>query len=226
MLQSIKILVAVGATVGAITAAQSAVLDNFNRADAATLGSGWTQQSGTSSILSNQATGTSGSLATFNGGSGNMVSFDIADVGAGTQYIAAVLGYGTGNNYFIKVQNNGGSAFDTYGFYTGNNGGGGPFGSLTSSFTSAHVDVSVVGAVATLTITPNVGAVQTYTNNYGSAYTGTGIGLGFYGAALADNFADGPSAVPEPATWALMLTGFGLAGVALRRRTASKAQFA
>jgi hypothetical protein len=33
-------------------------------------------------------------------------------------------------------------------------------------------------------------------------------------------------AVPEPATWALMLTGFGLAGVALRRRTASKAQFA
>ncbi len=30
---------------------------------------------------------------------------------------------------------------------------------------------------------------------------------------------DGPG-VPEPATWALMLTGFGLAGVALRRRAA------
>jgi hypothetical protein len=28
-----------------------------------------------------------------------------------------------------------------------------------------------------------------------------------------------PGAVPEPATWALLLTGFGLAGVALRRRT-------
>lgn len=27
-----------------------------------------------------------------------------------------------------------------------------------------------------------------------------------------------PSAVPEPATWAMMITGFGLAGVALRRR--------
>lgn len=27
-----------------------------------------------------------------------------------------------------------------------------------------------------------------------------------------------PSAVPEPTTWALMITGFGLAGVALRRR--------
>ena len=30
-------------------------------------------------------------------------------------------------------------------------------------------------------------------------------------------------AVPEPATWALMLTGFGLAGVALRRRRVSVA---
>ena len=28
-----------------------------------------------------------------------------------------------------------------------------------------------------------------------------------------------PSSVPEPATWALMLAGFGLMGVALRRRT-------
>lgn len=29
-----------------------------------------------------------------------------------------------------------------------------------------------------------------------------------------------PSAVPEPATWAMMIVGFGLAGSALRRRTA------
>ena len=27
-----------------------------------------------------------------------------------------------------------------------------------------------------------------------------------------------PSAVPEPATWAMMITGFGMAGVAIRRR--------
>ncbi|WP_309643928.1 PEPxxWA-CTERM sorting domain-containing protein [Phenylobacterium sp.] len=30
-----------------------------------------------------------------------------------------------------------------------------------------------------------------------------------------------PSAVPEPATWAMMITGFGLAGTALRRRRAT-----
>jgi PEP-CTERM motif len=32
--------------------------------------------------------------------------------------------------------------------------------------------------------------------------------------------ASGPAAVPEPASWALMIGGFGLAGVALRRRQA------
>lgn len=30
----------------------------------------------------------------------------------------------------------------------------------------------------------------------------------------------GPDAVPEPATWAMLITGFGLVGSALRRRTA------
>jgi hypothetical protein len=37
----------------------------------------------------------------------------------------------------------------------------------------------------------------------------------YVGGALTENFG---GAVPEPATWALMLAGFGLAGVALRRR--------
>ena len=41
-----------------------------------------------------------------------------------------------------------------------------------------------------------------------------------YGAVVEANFKliDLPSAVPEPATWAMMITGFGLAGVAIRRR--------
>ncbi|WP_421937147.1 PEPxxWA-CTERM sorting domain-containing protein [Phenylobacterium sp.] len=44
-----------------------------------------------------------------------------------------------------------------------------------------------------------------------------GIGVRIY-----DNLPD-PIAVPEPATWALVLSGFGAAGVALRRRRAAVA---
>ena len=203
----------------------STTLDDFNRPDAGTLGSNWTQQSGSSSITNNQATGSYTALATFNGASGNEVSFNLTNVGSDTQYIAAVLGYGKGDNLFVKVQNNGSaSGFDSYAFYTGNNGSG-SFSSLSKSFMSAFVDVKYVGTLATLTITPDAGAVQTYSFDYGTigkaAPTGTGIGLGFYGAALADNFGNGAGAtgaVPEPATWAMMLAGFGMIGFAARRR--------
>lgn len=44
-------------------------------------------------------------------------------------------------------------------------------------------------------------------NNYGSSYTG-----------LSEVQFESGRGVPEPATWALMLAGFGLAGAALRRR--------
>jgi len=54
------------------------------------------------------------------------------------------------------------------------------------------------------------------------------VGLGIYGCdcggdfastTLVDDFKIGAAGgVPEPATWALMLSGFGLAGAALRRR--------
>lgn len=38
-----------------------------------------------------------------------------------------------------------------------------------------------------------------------------------------DNFALSAQAVPEPASWALMITGFGMIGAAMRRRTAALA---
>jgi choice-of-anchor C domain-containing protein len=41
----------------------------------------------------------------------------------------------------------------------------------------------------------------------------------FYGPAL-DNISATAAAVPEPATWAMMVVGFGLAGAGLRRRKA------
>ena len=49
------------------------------------------------------------------------------------------------------------------------------------------------------------------------AYNAAGLRGEFFfvGGALTENFG---GAVPEPATWALMIGGFGLAGLALRRR--------
>ncbi|WP_419807938.1 choice-of-anchor C family protein [Sphingomonas sp.] len=48
---------------------------------------------------------------------------------------------------------------------------------------------------------------------------------GSYGAAL-DSVSVSLSAVPEPATWALMILGFGLTGGAMRRRRATSVAFA
>ncbi|WP_293904861.1 PEPxxWA-CTERM sorting domain-containing protein [Phenylobacterium sp.] len=69
-------------------------------------------------------------------------------------------------------------------------------------------------------------------NYFGNRFSSTGA-LSYAdsssggGAFLGGNFKIEPtsrvSAAPEPATWALMLAGFGLAGVALRRRTAALA---
>ncbi len=50
--------------------------------------------------------------------------------------------------------------------------------------------------------------------------TGVSRGLGSYGG----NATFDPSAVPEPATWGLMIAGFGAAGLSLRRRRSSDAR--
>ena len=110
--------------------------------------------------------------------------------------------------------------------------------SLTFQFTGNQLDNDPPGTVrpvssfnvtfngVTNTITPasNSGAMfQTFTSTY-EVLTGGPVTLAFSQNAGGDEFRGSIidsisiAAVPEPATWALMLLGFGVVGSAIRRR--------
>ena len=59
-----------------------------------------------------------------------------------------------------------------------------------------------------------------------ASFSGVGKSVDFFGSPgdiYFDDVALGATAVPEPATWAMMITGFGLTGAAVRRRRFSLA---
>lgn len=112
-----------------------------------------------------------------------------------------------------------------------------------SGWTQLFDAVTVAGAVEPFTLASWIGTAPTRVNNvvspgagpsgvvgyiadfsFGSAYSQYAFGSST--VAIAQGNADhelsaiGAFAVPEPTSWALMITGFGLAGVALRRRRA------
>jgi len=73
---------------------------------------------------------------------------------------------------------------------------------------SRNVVTAETGAYAVPNLTPG-----TYTVTAGVRNNGDN---GFSSQILVDNFSDGSAAVPEPAAWALMLTGFFGMGAVLR----------
>ena len=205
-----------------------AILDDFNRPDAGTLGPSWTAVSGGAQIISNQAAGLSDwSLVVYNGVSASGAYVDVYNTGTGLQYAALVLGYsGINDNYFIKVQNqSGGNSFGHYAFYFGNNGsggGGGSFSGLNTPFSSGRIWATYSGMTAWLYIDSDFDGVadQQYSHTYSAAVSGSGIGLAFYGATRVDNFGAGSpvlSEIPEPGAFGMALAGLG-AVVLLRLR--------
>ncbi len=73
------------------------------------------------------------------------------------------------------------------------------------------------------------GSVLTLTNEAGAAFNTTLGTPGLTGATIgtANPVAVfGPSGVPEPASWGLMIAGVGFAGASLRRRTRNAARLA
>ena len=63
----------------------------------------------------------------------------------------------------------------------------------------------------------NFGGGNGITNHYGNTYAVQN----YTGVQVIGRLAAVGSAVPEPATWAMMLVGFGLVGSAMRRRSAT-----
>lgn len=209
------------------TGAQAAVTDDLNRPNALTLGNAYTVQNGSFRIDGNRAITTNFvSLATYDNSVSDSASLDVALRGqdAGS-YVALSFGFDSANSYFVKVQDNDGDGFfDRYGFDTGNNDLNGPFLALTP-FQTGNLEVSVAGTTATLTIVRFGGFIESFSRNYGFTPGSATVGFGLNRLGVADNFSfdavGGGSAVPEPATWALMIGGFGLAGSAARRRRAT-----
>ena len=230
-----KLALALTAGLLAAAPAHSALVDDFNRADGPAGANYTASDNGGISILNNQAVAGNGSsvafvvLSTYNGSSSSTAGIDIALRGqdAGS-YVALSLGFGTSNSYFIKVQDNDGNGtFDTYGFYSDNNNGTGPFRSLSSSFQTGSFEISYTGTIATLLINAN-GGMQSYSHDYGYAPGSNLVGLGINRHGVADNLrfeqvTGGPGGVPEPSTWAMLILGFGAIGGAVRARRAKPA---
>jgi hypothetical protein len=222
-----KTLAAALVALASASAAQAEITDDFNRANALNPGNAYTIQNGNIRIDGNRAITTNFvSLATYDNSKSDSALVDVALRGADAgSYVALSFGFDSAQSYFIKVQDNDGDGFfDRYGFDTGNNDLNGPFLGLTP-FQTGNIEVSVSGTTATLTIVRAGGFIESFSRDYGFAPGSQTVGFGLNRLGVADNFTfDGlANSVPEPASWAMMIAGFGLAGAAARRRKGAAA---
>jgi hypothetical protein len=165
-----------------------AARDNFDRAS---LGRKWVVPAGDGAlfITNNQLQGDTLSLGyDKRSNADTTTSATVYLNGTDLEYGAVASGdIATGNNAFVKLQEqNGSGMFEYGGFYVGNNGSV-DFFQLNSPVPSpATMTVSFCGTVATLKIKSAAGT-QKYTYDYGTTF-GTGGGLGTYGLISLDNY--------------------------------------
>lgn len=167
-----------------------------------------------------------GSFTTVNAGSSNVTGWTVG--GAGIDYIGSYWAAGEGDRSIDLSGNAAGSIAQTFDTIVGQAYAvtfllaGNPDGAPT-------VKTAAVGATGNATASYTVdstGATRASmgwtSHTYNFVATGTSTTLNF---ASLDNSPYGPAldsvsiaAVPEPAAWGMLIGGFGLAGLALRRR--------
>jgi len=165
---------------------------------------------------------------------------------AGQSFTAGLSGQLTAFQFAAGSNGTGASDF-TFAIYSGEGTGGTVLGSATQSLACVAISSGCSVTFDTSAMGINVVAGQKYSLAV-SAISGPGLTLPFLGTTT-DSYAGGHSffgagygdtptwdldftdfidpgrsgAVPEPASWALMLSGFGLVGGALRARRRSVA---
>lgn len=133
-------------------------------------------------------------------------------------YFAGNYEYGFGNGYF-QIQSVDGTAFAGLEFMAGTG-----YGNSTSSVVwQAFSNNVLVGSGSTYV---SNGTVVGFSGSNFDTFTYTDDGSRGGNAPAFDSvkaqFASATGAVPEPATWAMMLAGFGMIGLAARKRSAVK----
>ena len=161
--------------------------DAFNRMN---LGNLWVVTAGSLSIGNHEMVGDSLSLGYLTASRNDKAASAVVFLhGTDLEYGAVALGnIATGNNVFVKIQEQNGSGMFEYGaFYTGNNDPGFFFALANPVPSPAILDVSFSGTTTAKMRITSAAGVQTYTYDYGTT-SGGGAGLGTYGLIGLDNF--------------------------------------
>ncbi|HLZ75156.1 MAG TPA: PEPxxWA-CTERM sorting domain-containing protein [Phenylobacterium sp.] len=118
----------------------------------------------------------------------------------------------------VDVAGLGSAAFtDDFLLYANNNGPNIGMGDITTGLALLYVG----GPLGGYDLQSNFSLTGISQKNLGASYNTTAGAFSFRTTAETATFQAQLGAVPEPAAWALMISGFGLAGAALRRRRAA-----